>query len=414
MRTPNILFHTVFFALFILTASCDSAYDTYYSDAAFDEAFLAELSPEERAQFIQDYYEEENDEESDPEIVNYQAQYISHQPTQQNQVMQNQNFSSNRNTTSSNGPTKTVQLYDRGYGMVMARVQIPQDWNVRQNLSTNRQNGSIQSYQLDYFSPNGQMIRCMMPTSFSSYYGQSFQSTWNNLMQQYLFSAVQNVRFQPMKKSQKVLNTKFASDYARYQFGNLDGFEQGFTGTLNGQAVEGVVYALYLRGQMEQLIPIAIISPRGQLGQTIAIYDRIDRSTQEDPRYVQMVHGEMDNRTVAHHKRMMAHNQRARQLRGEIYDIHRQQSEEFNRSIREEGLGYNGSRHTINDQVTDAIRGEMTIENTWSGEQERVDQSFRYWYTNPLGQKYGTNDPSFNPQTLPGGNWKRAKSAGNY
>ncbi len=415
MRTHNITSILSCLIILIMATSCGSSYNDYYSEAGFDEAFLAELSPEERAQFLQDYYGEEEDYETEEyEEAGIQAQYVSNGDTQKNQIMKNQGFQNSSQAGRSNGPTKTVQLIDRGYGMVMATVQIPQNWNVQQNLATNRQMGSIEAYQLDYYSPNGELIRLMKPTSYSSYYGQSFQSTWNQLMQQYLYPVVQGIRFQQMTQSRKILSTKYANDFAQYNFGKLEGYEQRFTGTMSGRPVEGVVYGLYLRGQMEQIIPLAVISPQGHLAQTIQVYDMIDRNCHENPQYVQLVHGEMGARAMAHNKRMMNHNNRTKQLREEIYSIHQQQREDFNRSIREEGLGYNGSRHTINDQVTDAIRGEMTIENSWSGEQERVDQSYKYWYTNPLGQKYGTNNPSFNPQTLPGGNWRRANSVTNY
>jgi len=412
MKNTKIYFVFGLLALLMISTACGPNYDDCYSDAGFDEAFLAELSPEERAQVLADYYgDEEYDEEGSEE--SFSAQYISNAQNGNRQMMNQQNA---QNTKSGNSgqPTKTVQIYDRGYGMVMVTTKIPQSWNVDQNLATNRQLGNIASYKLDYYGPDGSLVRFMMPTNYSSYFGQSFQSVWNQLMRQYLYSAVQRVQFQQMQRNPKILSTRFAQDYAKYNNGHMDGYEQRFTGRINGRQVEGVVYALYLKGQMEQLIPVAVISPRGRLQEALSVYHMIDQNARENPRYVQVVHGDMSNRAVAHSQDMQRRHQRTKQLRDDIYAIHQQQREDFNRSIREEGLGYNGSRHTINDRVTDAIRGEMTYENPYSGEQERVDQMYKYWYVNPLGQRYGTNDMNFNPQTLPGGDWSRMNPVNNY
>ncbi len=420
MKNLNFNIALSFLVLLMIASSCGSSYNDYYSENGFDEAFLAELSPEERAQFLQDFYEDEeyeNYEETYPSNEEYQqshkARNVSNVNSSTKNTMQNVNYNQ-RQTYKTGNSTKTVQLYDRGYGMVMATVTIPQNWNVDQYLETNRAAGSIQHFKLDYFNSKGELIRFMKPTTYSSYFGQSFQSSWNQLMQQYVTSAIQQVRFQQMQRSQKVLSTKMARDYAKIAQGGIDGFEQRFTGTMNGRAVEGIVYSLYWRGQVETIVPVAVISPAGQLNNTIAILDMIDRTAQENPQYKQAVGGDMSNRAVAHGQRMQQLNNRIRQRRGEIYAIHEQQSREFNQRIREEGLGYNGSRHTSNDRFTDAIRGQMTIENGYTGEQERVDQSYQYWYVNPSGQKYGTNNPNFNPQTLPGGNWQRANPVSNY
>lgn len=184
MNNAKIFFTFSLLALFTFSTACGPNYDDYYSDAGFDEAFLADLSPEERAQVLADYYgDEEYDEEGSEE--SFSAQYISNAQNGNPQMMNQQNAQTT-NSGNSGQPTKTVQIYDRGYGMVMVTTKIPQSWNVDQNLATNRQLGNIASYKLDYYGPDGSLVRFMMPTNYSSYFGQSFQSVWNQLIYWYV------------------------------------------------------------------------------------------------------------------------------------------------------------------------------------------------------------------------------------
>ncbi len=65
-----------------------------------------------------------------------------------------------------------------------------------------------------------------------------------------------------------------------------------------------------------------------------------------------------------------------------------------------------GSGYDSHDAYIDSIHGSTRFQDPYSGQQITRDGDYDYWYQDNLGNYYGTDDPSFNPNSLPG-NWQQ-------
>jgi len=65
-----------------------------------------------------------------------------------------------------------------------------------------------------------------------------------------------------------------------------------------------------------------------------------------------------------------------------------------------------GSDYDSHDAFIDGIHGSTSFQDPYSGQQKTLDGDYDYWYQDNLGNYYGTDDPSFDPNSLQG-NWER-------
>ncbi len=428
MCTKKITFIllAICFSLFQLT-SCTPSTDNYNDLTPEEELaywiegmsqgeidrMLQEMSPEDKAYFGLDQLEAG------------QLKDLSKKVSFQNQSVKNTSMktvsypNSEATPAKVNYNTKKVNIVDRGLGKVMFTVEIPVDWQVQQNIYTNPQNGYVQTFQLDYTGPNGELIRVVKPSTYNPQYGQNFQGVWNQLFQQAIGRYLQNAQFNGLQSSRAPLAASSVQKAMRQYPGNYEGFEQSFTGVFNGRPYEGKTSIVHTRNNMGGIIMATVVlSPRGLMNSTLTVLNVMNgtvSSNSEEYRQAMVAAGQRGLAASA-----AQHNQRMAELHNKTQSMYRdlsnQQSRhnaDFNNDMRSSGLGYNGNTHTSNDQFSDYLLDSYTIENPYSGMQQRVDNTYQYWFVNAAGELRGTNDPNLDLTSVPGGTWKRANRVGN-
>lgn len=424
MRTKKmiVLLCSLCLGLSVLTSCAQS--DDDYSDLSPEEELaslmegksspeiemmMRQMNPEDSAYFGIDHYSGDRTEAS------------SHQ-------VQSSNFSSMQSTEYSNAPartasadynTKRVNIVDRGLGKVMFTVEIPVSWQVQQNIYTDPQNGYVQAFQLDYSGPNGEWIKVVKPAFYRPQYGQDFQGVWNQLFQQAIGQHLQNPRMGDFMSSRKPLTASSVQKAMSQYPGNYEGYEQSFSGQFNGQVYEGKASIVTARTNMGGIIMATVaLSPQGLLNSTLTILDVMNGTVSSNSEAYRQAMVQAGKRGLA--ASAAQHDQRMSELHAQTQrmyrDLSNQQSADnadFSRNMRASGLGYNGNTHTANDQFTDYLTDSYTIENPYTGLQERVDNTYQYWFVNAAGEYRGTNDPNLDLTNVPGGTWQRANRVGN-
>ena len=315
--------------------------------------------------------------------------------------------------------TQKVNIVDRGLGKVMYTVEIPSNWQVRQNIYTNPQNGMVQAFQLDYSGPGGELIRVAKPSMFYSQYGQNFYQTWNQMIRQSVGSVLSNPQLGDLQPSQKPLAANSVKRAMRQFPGNFRGYEQAISGVVNGQPFAGKASIVHVTNQMGGMVMATVaIAPQGRLDGTLAVLDVMNgtlSSNSEAYRQVFMQAGQrgLAANAAAHNQTMAQLHAKTQRMYQDLSDVQSRDNADFSNRMRSSGLGYNGNSHTANDQFNDYLRDVYTIENPYSGLQEQVNNTYEYWFVNAAGERRGTNDPNLDLTNVPGGTWKRAPRARN-
>jgi len=65
-----------------------------------------------------------------------------------------------------------------------------------------------------------------------------------------------------------------------------------------------------------------------------------------------------------------------------------------------------GSDYDGHDAFIDGIHDSTSFQDPYSEAQKTLDGDYDYWYQDNLGNYYGTDDPGFDPNSLPG-NWQQ-------
>ncbi len=314
-----------------------------------------------------------------------------------------------------------VQIIDRGLQMVRATVDIPAGWNLQQDIATNPQTGEPIRYQVDLFGPEGQVIRNGGPTIYASHMGQSFEQMWPQVARRLLQGVVENPNIGSLNHSQLLQQVHLFRQFA--QGGQAQGLEAPVRGTRNGRPFSGRVYVIHApMGQVGMFLTSLVASPDELWPQTESLNLRISNSTQVSPQFDQAMAqisqrkmGQMQN----DHQRRMAANQaqfdatqRAYRSTQQAYD---QSNQSWMNDFRSSGGGYGetygGSDYSSHNALIDGIHEQQTFQDPYSGQQMQMDGQYDYNYTDGLGNYYGTNDPSFNPNSLQG-NWTETQPLG--
>lgn len=316
-------------------------------------------------------------------------------------------------------PTKRVNIVDRGLGKVMYSVEIPTNWQVQQNIYTNPQNGMVQAFQLDYHGPNGELIRVVKPATYHPQYGQQFQGIWNQLYQHSIGRYIRHAQLGSLRSSRKALQASSVQKAMRQYPGHFEGYEQAFTAMFNGKNYEGKATIVHARTNMGGIIMATVaMSPRGLLSSTLTILDVMNgtiSSNSEEYRQAMVLAGQRGLAASAaqHNQKMADLHAKTQSMYRDLSDQQSRHNADYSRNMRSSGLGTNGNPHSTSDQFSDYLLDAYTIENPYTGLQQRVDNSYQYWFVNAAGELRGTNDPNLDLTNVPGGTWKRANRAGN-
>lgn len=418
-------FLPLFFTLSLLVgtfSSCGQSYDDPYPLSSEEEMewMMEELSAEELAELSRHLSPEQKAMLEKVARSKTPSGFPADGKTSVRQVNQfgEQAYRGEPSRTADFG-TKTVNIVDRGLGKVMFSVEIPNNWQVIQNIATNAYNGQVQSFQLDYTGPNGELVRVVKPATYHPQYGQNFQGVWNQLLQSALGNSLQNLQPSGLQTSQIPLSSSSVRKTMAEYPGNYQGFEQALSGRINGQVYEGRAYIVDINSQMGGIVMATIaLAPKGQLNSTLTVLEVMNGTLHSNSDEYRTAISQAGKASLA--ASAAQHNQRMGQLYAktnsmyqDLSNLQSQDNADFSRNMRSSGTGYNGNPYTTNDRFNDYIKDTYTIENPYSGIQENVDNQYQYWFINAAGQRRGTNDPNLDLTQVPGGTWMRAPRIGN-
>ena len=99
------------------------------------------------------------------------------------------------------------------------------------------------------------------------------------------------------------------------------------------------------------------------------------------------------------HQQRMADNQARfqahQQMMQERYDASDRQHRQWMNDFRSSGSSaYAGSDYTGHEAFIDGIHERSTFDDPYSGQQVQHEGQYDHWYTNGLGDYYGTDDPA--------------------
>ncbi len=332
------------------------------------------------------------------------------------------------------GGSGEVSLYDRGLQMDQGSYDIPRGWRLRQNIATDPGTGQQSVYQVEIRSDGDEWIRALGMASYANFLGQQFQPTWQNLVLSVLHNDFQRVSLGQPGSSESLMELAQVQQAARRaaQQGNrFQAVEVPLTAMRNGKRFNGLVQFAHITPEnapFQQGVILGgtiTIAPEGRLEHALEAKRRIDLSFTPNPAFQQRIaqitqrararndayyRQQMATSRAAHEARMR--NQQALFDRSQrnIADMNRirdQQHAQFMGNLRGTGsTGQTGTGYDGQAAVVDQIYGRSSFNDPDTGQVRSMDGQYKYNYTDGLGHYHRTDDPNFDPASLPG-DWRQ-------
>ena len=169
----------------------------------------------------------------------------------------------------------------------------------------------------------------------------------------------------------------------------------------------------------------AVSGPPKSLDNAVRVHEQITHSYRANPEFEQRMmqanaaamqrsnaqHEQMMAQSRAQHQQRMAGNQARfdahQRMMQDQYNANDQQHAQWMDNFRNSGTSaWSGNDYTGHDAFIDGIHERSTFQDPYSGQQVSRDGQYDNWYNNGLGDYYGTDDPSFDPNSMDG-NWER-------
>ena len=324
-----------------------------------------------------------------------------------------------------------VAIRDYGLRMIRGTQIVPHGWTLTQDIATDPNTARAVRYRLDLRGPDGALIRGLGVGTYTQMIGTDLEQTWRGMVMQGLQQEVQDLALGSLQRSatlERLNGFQRAVQMGRQRGLEVRGLEAPLRGTAHGRPVEGMVYVLNFAGAQTPGVGsvqvTALISPPGRLAETLRLNEQIADSYRPDPQYEQRMHQinqMVQQRQQAQHQQRMAHSQALHQQRmadnqarfqahqqmmQERYDASDRQHQQWMDDFRSSGSSaYAGSDYTGHEAFIDGIHERSTFEDPYSGQQVQHEGQYDHWYTNGLGDYYGTDDPAFNSNSL-NGDWQ--------
>lgn len=348
----------------------------------------------------------------------YTYQEFSSQPT----------ASPESNYSSMNDDEKVV-IYDKGLQMPISTMYIPEGWKLVQDIAFDPNTARPINFKLDLYGPNGEIgngYMQMFPFGWNQ--NKNWEQAFQEATRYALGNHLERVSVGQVRRSEKLMQSEDfqkTSSTLRAQNGMADALEVEVNGQRNGQAYKGLITFIkgiqnHAMGQSGFLIPTGIfMSPAEHFEASQAVIESIDKKTIKNPEHEQLL-AQINQRAIqqiemnGRRRSEIAaaqHNQRMQQ-RWDAFNNSQQNIANMNNirdanhanyinNLRSSGSMY-GSEYNGQDAFIDQIHERSTFNDPWSGQERHMDGQYDYNYTNGLGDYYRTNDPSFDPNSLPG------------
>ena len=326
-----------------------------------------------------------------------------------------------------------IAILDHGLRMTRGTQVVPANWQLTQNIATDPNTGQFRSYVLDVRGPSGELVRNFGIANFAQMMGTSFGPTWQGMIQRGLAQEVQGLSFGELRRSANMAQlSEFqrVAQMVRQRGMEMQVLEAPLRGQRSGQTVEGVAYVILISSpQMPGAGTVqasAVVSSPELVSQTVRTNLEMAETYRPNPDFeqrIQQIHAQVSQRQQAMHQQRMANSQSLHQQRmasnQASFDAHQrmmndryasndQQNQQWLESFRNDNSSAysSGGDYTGHDAFIDGIYEQSTFQDPYSGHQVSRDGQYDNWYTDGLGDYYGTDDPNFNPNSMEG-NWEQ-------
>lgn len=341
-------------------------------------------------------------------------------------------------------------VMDKGLNMPFCTITVPDGWTLVHDIVSNTYTDGFLKFILYLENPQGE-IRGLMPPLFKyAVYqtpmspqpsGVSFEQAIYDLVSHQLqpvvgsFSmgqtslnaeAMENPELKPLFERTR---QDVQSANQSYMMSGMQGNSQADLGVFqteiearrNNQPFKGLVTAIKV-GRIEST-PYMQSSSGFSFGVFfLAPSERFEQLKEEkEPLLTYQLNPDWDkqkSRIIDKDTQQMSRNHQANMnARQQQFNQHQQNMRETqqlydqqNQAWYNRNFGPNGSSSYSGNQafIDGAITGQTTFNDPYSGFQIRQDGHYDHWFTNEFGEYKGTNDPNFDPSSLPG-NWTPIK-----
>lgn len=327
---------------------------------------------------------------------------------------------------------KRVAILDQGFRMTRGTQVIPDGWTLNQDIATDPNTAQIARFHLEIRGPGGELIKALGMAQYGQHLGTGFEQAIQRMTMQGLANEMQDVSIGNLQRSatlEQAPQFQKAMAYGASRGMQVQGLEAPIKGSRNGNPVSGI---LYLGHFSSQSLPgmgtiqgsVITASPDG-LENAVRINNEISHSYQANPQFeqsLQQAHAGTMQRQNTQHQQMMANSRAQHQQRmasnQAAFNAHQQRMQSQSQASDQqharwmEGFRNSGSSawstpsYTGHDAYIDGIHERSTFQDPYSGQQVSQDGQYDNWYNNGLGEYYGTDDPSFDPNSMDG-NWER-------
>lgn len=316
---------------------------------------------------------------------------------------------------------KRVTVMDRGLHMPRATYLLPKGWKLDHDIATNPNTGKYSRYKFDKLGPQGELTRSLQPVLYGPFQNIDIEQAWRQTAQRALHGILEETRFGQPKNQGPLIDKMKSRPMLRQsmqKMGVNELYEIDISGKRNGKAYIGKVFAAVVPydSQSGALLMGLFLSPRNLLMKTIDIDIKITESEKPDPKFSK-ISQQISQRAMRdmqnQHNRRMSDNQQQfnahQKMMDDRYQGSYQQNQQWMNNFKNDGSGNNSnSNYSSHDAYIDNIHEQSTFKDSSTGENVSRDGQHDYNYTNNQGGYYGTDDPSFNPNSMPG-DWQETE-----
>ena len=311
-----------------------------------------------------------------------------------------------------------VELYDQGLNLPVRTQELPEDWGINQSIASDPNTGYYVQFLVDLRGPKGQCFREIGATNYVGMMGGSFQQALADMKQAGLNGLIDNPDIGPMENSEDIRNLpqfQEALNMASQTGNTIEAWQMSLSGTQMGEPVKGIMYVLNfpISGMRNTgvISSIIVVSPEEEFEEAREQNLAIIRSQEPNPEIAQrkqQISQMVMQRMQAQHQANMSalqqmHNSHQQMMKG-LYEASDARHQQWMNSQFGSGSS-GGSDYSGHDAFIDQIHEQTSFQDPYTGQTIQQDGQYDYWYTNGMGDYYGTNDPSFNANSLQG-NWQ--------
>lgn len=309
---------------------------------------------------------------------------------------------------------KSVVVMDRGIGVPVGSLALPEGYSIRYDVATNPQTGQFDEFFVDLAGPDGKQIRGTGIVDYSFFNNQDPVAISQVLISRGVqdFSSVDFGNFETNEERMAHQDAQRRIEVARAQGMDLQFYAVPFRGIRADGELRGVAeitHTLYhdhsgrhIGGNLNVRL---IFAPEESFAQAKADAVKVDAGFHPNPQHGQMVSQLVDQQTARmtreHQQRMAAQQQAFEAHQQKMQGIYRA-NEAHNQAWREQfnrgwNTGSSGSGYTHDDAFRDTVVGQTAFDDPYTGDQIRRDGHYNHWFTDGQGNYQGSDDPNFNP-----------------